>query len=139
MRGITNLLAATASATMDDQLDSSDDSDEELLKATPAPTVTMDFVRRALDGIAAQSTDDGKKGFGRHASIIRMGRALWQTPPLKNSEERDITEHFRRRHCASFGGSQQILCSGAEGTGSSPSTLSKKNDATLCIVGGRLR
>ena len=93
-RYITNLLAATASANMDDQLDSSDDSDEEQLKATPAPTVTMDFVRRALDGIAAQSTEDGKKGFGRHASIIRMGRALCQTPPLKNSEERDITEHF---------------------------------------------
>ena len=93
-RYITNLLAATASARIDEQQDSSDDSDEDQWKTAPTQNVTMGFVRRALNGIAAHSAEDGSRGFGRHASVIRMGRALWQTPPLDSCQERGITERF---------------------------------------------
>ena len=40
-----------------------------------------------MAGIAARCEDDGAEGLGRHASIIRLGRALWQSPPLDASEK----------------------------------------------------
>jgi len=92
-RYITNLLAATASVKTDDIQDSSEDSDEEEWQAAAgSQKITMNLVQRTLNGIAAHSAEDGSRGFGRHANIIRMGRALWQTPPLDSSQAHGITE-----------------------------------------------
>ena len=58
----------------------------------------MKLVHDILDGIASESTDDGARGFGRPADIIRMGRNLWQTDPLPEEVRRKIQEpQFQNR------------------------------------------
>ena len=90
-RYITNLLAATASTKAEESDDSSADSDAERWASVNSdPNVSMDFVHRTLTGIATHNRDDGSKNFGRHASIIRMGCDLWQTPPLTSAQEKGI-------------------------------------------------
>ena len=93
-RYIINLLAATQTSKLDDPLDSSDDSDNDIWKSADTQAGNMDLVHRSLNGIAARSGDDGTRGFGRHSDIIRMGRALWQTPALDSMQQRGITERF---------------------------------------------
>jgi len=78
----------------EDAQDSSDDTDEEKWKPIQTAAGSMEVVNRTLCGIAARSADDGSRGFGRHAEIIRMGRALWQTPPITGSRAEKITETF---------------------------------------------
>ena len=78
----------------EDAQDSSDDSDEEKWKPLQTSAGSMEVVQRILTGIAARSVDDGSRGFGRHADIIRMGRALWHTPPLTEARARNIKETF---------------------------------------------
>ena len=41
---------------------------------------------QTLEGIAATSQDEGARGFGRHAQVIRLGRQLWSTGPLSDEE-----------------------------------------------------
>ena len=90
-RYITNMLASTQSMKEDAQ-DSSDDTDEEKWKPIQTAAGSMEVVNRTLCGIAARSADDGSRGSGCHAEIIRMGRDLWQTPPLTGSQAEKITE-----------------------------------------------
>ena len=92
-RYITNMLACTQSMQEDAQ-DSSDDSDEEKWKPVQTAAGSMQVVNRILSGLAARSADDGSKGFGRYAGIIRMGRALWQTPALTPEQAEHIAEVF---------------------------------------------
>ena len=87
------MLASTQSMQEDAQ-ESSDDTDEEKRKPMQTAAGSMEVVNRTLCGIAARSADDGSRGFGRHAGIIRMGRALWQTPPLAGARAEKITESF---------------------------------------------
>ena len=91
---ITNMLVATASAKIDDPFNSSDESDEEQWKDCTSAAANMQLVQRTLNGISARNTEDGQRAFGRHASTIRMGRALWQTPPLLPHEQQGIEETF---------------------------------------------
>ena len=91
---ITNMLVATASAKIDDPFNSSDESDEEQWKDCTSAAASMQLVQRTLNGISARNAEDGQRAFGRHASTIRMGRALWQTPPLQPNEQHGIAETF---------------------------------------------
>ena len=42
----------------------------------------MDVVRRTREGMAQRNSEEGVKAVGRHARTIRLGKALWQSPPL---------------------------------------------------------
>jgi len=88
------MLVATASAKIDDPFNSSDESDEEKWNDCTSAAANMQLVQRTLNGISARNAEDGQLAFGRHASTIRMGRALWQTPPLQDKEQHGISEIF---------------------------------------------
>ncbi len=74
--------------------DSSEDGDEEKWRPVHTSAGSMHMVHRTLSGIAARSADDGSRGLGRYTDIIRMGRALWQTPALTGDRARSIKETF---------------------------------------------
>ena len=93
-RYITNLLGATAVRIVEVQGDSSEDSDAERWAHIDTRVGHMDVVRKTLDGIAARSEDDGARGFGRHASTIRIGRNLWQSPQVPKSIATSISERL---------------------------------------------
>ena len=87
-------VAATSARLVEIAGDSSDDSDMDNwthLNITPG---NLDVVRRTLDGIAAESVDEGEKGLGRYAETIRLGKHLWQSRTLTPSEEEQIEEKF---------------------------------------------
>ena len=81
-RFISNLLAATAAVKNADSDDSSGDSDLEEWRRFDPRVGDMNLVRSTLHGIASRSQDEGVKAIGRHARTIRLGRAIWQSPPL---------------------------------------------------------
>ena len=58
------------------------------------PSVNMDLVGSTLNGTAAKSSEDGQRAHGRHATIIRMGRALWQTPALTTEQQLSMKDCF---------------------------------------------
>ena len=93
-RYITNLLAATQVSKLDEQHDSSEDSEADDWRGLDTKAGNMNLVERILRGIAARSDDDGRRGFGKHAEIIRMGRALWQTSALDAVQRSGIRERF---------------------------------------------
>ena len=88
------MLAATASCKAEEEGDSSDDTDAEDWTNADRTAGNLDLVHKTLDGIAAQSKDDGAKGFGRHAATIRLGRMQWQSPPLSPSEASVVEERL---------------------------------------------
>ena len=49
-------------------------------------------------GIASRDEENGAISFGRHATSIKMGRDMWETPELTSVEKRNAQETF-------FGGS----------------------------------
>ena len=89
---IVNLVAATAASKEEDKEDSSDESDAEKWQASPHTLGNLDLVYRTLDGISAQSQDNGDKGFGRYVTTIRLGRRMWQTDKLPEVVARTIEE-----------------------------------------------
>jgi len=94
VRLISNLLSATAPrvvAKTDASDTDSDDSDMERFKSHAG---NMGLVHDTLKGIARHDTDEGRIGFGRYATCIRMGRDLWETPELNDGERRRATERF---------------------------------------------
>ena len=93
-RYITNLLAASAISRAEEQEDSSDDSDADAWADALRNAGDMDLVKKTLNGIAANSKDDGAKGFGRHADTIRLGRNLWQSEALSQKEQEDVKETY---------------------------------------------
>ena len=102
-RYVTNLLAATAARVVEDSDDSSADSDGLELKGMPPHAGHMQLVEKTLRGIAARSDDDGVQGFGKHGSVIHLGRSVWQTPTLSAAEQVGVDERFSMTahfHCA---------------------------------------
>ena len=93
-RFITNLMAATAAIKSEDSVDSSEDSDAEAWLNMNVRAGNMDLVHRTLQGMAAKSSDEGMKAIGRHARTIRLGRALWQSPPLDANATASVEERF---------------------------------------------
>ena len=93
---IVNLLGSTTARATDGadsdgpQTSSSDDEgggDPEV----PGSVGNMDLVQRTIDGMWANGADDGMLGFGRYSTSIRLGRNLWQSPPL--------SDDVKRTHC----------------------------------------
>ncbi|CAK0869630.1 unnamed protein product [Prorocentrum cordatum] len=91
-RYIVNLLAAACTVAREEHIDSSDGSSEESWKNEDTRAGSMDVVHKALNGMARLDATEQSTGFGRHADIINMGRALWQTPPLGERVAQRIVE-----------------------------------------------
>ena len=66
--------------------------DEEQWREVNVKAGNMGLVKRTLHGIAARSSEEGVKAFGKHARTIRLGRALWQTPDLDERISREIED-----------------------------------------------
>ena len=94
MRFIQNLLAAAAATKMEDSENSSDDSDAEQWENLDVKAGPMELVRQTLQGMASRNTEEGVKAMGRHARTIRLGRSLWESPPLEANVARLIEERF---------------------------------------------
>jgi hypothetical protein len=92
-RYIVNLLGCTTARALDmpDEGDS-DDSDDDGEPDVPQHVGNMDLVQRTIDGMWANSEDDGILGFGRHSESIRLGRNLWQTDALPDDVRSGIRE-----------------------------------------------
>ena len=82
-RYIQNLLAATTATKTEDSDNSSNDSDAEQWQNLPGAEAGMHLVRDTLAGMSTRSADEGVKAMGRHARTIRLGRSLWESPPLE--------------------------------------------------------
>ena len=91
-RFISNLLAATAAVKNADSDDSSGDSDLEEWRRFDPRVGDMNLVRSTLHGIASRIQDEGVKAIGRHARSIRLGRSMWQSPPLDEEISSQIEE-----------------------------------------------
>ena len=91
-RYIKNMLAATAASKGEEQGDSSTDSDAEDWANAPKAAGNLDLVKKTLQGIGAQSRDDGTRGFGRHAKTITLGRILWESQPLSPEQAKTVKE-----------------------------------------------
>ena len=91
-RYIVNLLAAACTITQEEHIEASDASSVEEWKNEDAKAGSMDVVHKVLNGMARMDATEESAGFGRHADIMNMGRALWQTPPLQESVAKGIVE-----------------------------------------------
>ena len=85
---------ATAAIRGEDSEDSSQDSEDDAFKTFDVEAGSLELVRQTLEGMAARSPDEGIQAMGRHARTIRLGRTLWQSPPLDKEVSRNIAEHF---------------------------------------------
>jgi len=79
---------------MEDSENSSDDSDAEQWENLDVKAGSMDLVRQTLQGMASRNAEEGLKAMGRHAKTIRLGRSLWESPPLEAQVARRIDERF---------------------------------------------
>ena len=93
-RFITNILAATAATKVERPDDSSDDTDAEELDGINQNLGGMDLVEETLKGMCKHNPEEGAKAMGRHAKAIRLGRALWESPPLEEEVASLIQERF---------------------------------------------
>ena len=50
----------------------------------------MSRIQSCLEGIVTLEEDDSTCGFGKHATTIRLGRSLWETPVLTEDDTRSI-------------------------------------------------
>jgi len=94
LRFIQNLLAATAATKTEDSEDSSDDSDAEQWENLDYKAGNMEVVLQTLKGMCSRNADEGVKAMGRHARTIRLGRNVWESPPLETNVARLIHERF---------------------------------------------
>ena len=85
MRFVQNLIAATVATKTEDCKDSSDDSDAEEWENVDFKAGKMDLVQQTLQGMASRNADEGVQAMGRHARTIRLGRNLWESPPLESN------------------------------------------------------
>ena len=91
-RYIVNMLAATAATKTEDSGDSSEDSDAEAWATMNKRAGSMQLVQQTLQGMAARNSEEGVKAMGPHARTIRLGRALWESPPLVEEVANTIEE-----------------------------------------------
>ena len=79
---------------MEDSENSSDDSDAEQWENLDVKAGSLELVRQTLQGMASRNAEEGLKAMGRHAKTIRLGRSLWESPPLEANVARLIEERF---------------------------------------------
>ena len=97
-RFIMNLLSATAARVIERHESSDEDSDVSDIERCKTHAGSLDLIHETLQGIAAKDEENGALSFGRHATSIKMGRDMWETPELTSVEKRQAQEIF-------FGGS----------------------------------
>jgi len=104
-RCIIDLMMCTTAPLMETPGDSSDsgENDEDIDLST-LEVGGMSLVRRTLQGM--RDNDEGAIGFGRYSSSIRLGRDLWQSPPLTAKAKLNIRERVFDN--ATFPDRQQI-------------------------------
>ena len=93
-RYITNLLSATAARVVEDPGDSSEDSDDFSYDHLGRPAGNMDLIKKTLDGISSREVEHGIEAIGRYATVIQLGRDIWQSAPLNTSEQAAAQEEF---------------------------------------------
>ena len=93
-RFITNLLTATAARVVEEPGDSSGDSDDFDYNRSGVSAGSMNLIKQTLDGIRVRDEDNGVEAIGRHATILQLGRNLWQSPPLSTGEASLVKEQF---------------------------------------------
>ena len=91
-RYILNLLSCTAARVVERTDGSSDESEESDLDELRRHAGDLAVVHNTLRGLAANDEDEGSRGFGRHASSIRLGRALWESASLSQEEKQRVSE-----------------------------------------------
>ena len=91
-RFITNLLSATAARVVEEPGDSSDDTDDFDYEFGRKPAGNMELIQNTLNGISSRNDDNGVEGIGRYATVIQLGRNLWQSPPLSAAEAKATKE-----------------------------------------------
>ena len=91
---IQNFLAATAASNTTEPDKSSDDTDDELFHNLDVKAGNMELVRQTLAGMSTRSAEEGVQAMGRHARTIRLGKRLWQSPPLEPHIAALIEERF---------------------------------------------
>ena len=91
-RFICNMLAATAPRVASHEDPSDDESDEFEWEHLKRHAGSMDLIHDTLQGIATRTEDEGAVGFGRHARSIRIGKSLWESPALTETEKRSVKE-----------------------------------------------
>ena len=70
---IVNMLSVTTTSAFENPDESSDDSEtERWANRTSGPIGDLALVTKTLEGIAATAVDEGARGFGRHAQVIRL-------------------------------------------------------------------
>ena len=89
-----NLLSATAARVVERENSSDDDSNVSDVERFKTHAGSLDLVHETLRGIAARDADDGVIAFGRHATSIKMGREMWETPELTRQEKSRAQEQF---------------------------------------------
>ena len=86
------MLAATAARVTEKTDDSDSETDEDKLEQWTAHAGSMKIIDDTLKGIAANDGDEGRLALGRHATTIRLGRDLWESPPLTLQERRQARQ-----------------------------------------------
>ena len=70
---IVNMLSVTTTSAFENPDESSDDSEtERWANRKSGPIGDLALVTKTLEGIAATAVDEGARGFGRHAQVIRL-------------------------------------------------------------------
>ena len=54
----------------------------------------MDLVHQTLKGMCSRNPEEGSKSMGRHARTIRLGRSMWESPPLEATEAALVEARF---------------------------------------------
>ena len=93
-RYITNLLSATAARVVEEPGDSSEDSDDFGYDPHERPAGSMDLIQQTLDGLSCHNGENGMEAIGRHATVIQLGRNVWQSAPLTAAEQLSVQEEF---------------------------------------------
>ena len=84
---------ATAARVTEDEDAPSDDSDAFESPYLKKHAGSMEIVRKTLNGISAKCSDNGLEGFGKHATPIRLGKELWETPALSPDRVSMVSEN----------------------------------------------
>ena len=84
---IQNLVSATAARVTTQEVDSDAASDDSELERFKFHAGSPELVAQTLQGIASFDEEEGRIGIGKHAACIRMGRHVWETPVLTESEK----------------------------------------------------
>ena len=99
-RFINNFLSATAARVVEKDSGSDSSSDSSDAEAFRGHAGSLNLVRDTLKGLARRDDEGDATGVGRYDGCIQLGRSLWETEPLNESEMLSATQKEARRTCS---------------------------------------